>query len=483
MITNLYELLLDAGENEAETVFFIFGDVHVTYGEALDSVQRFARFLRESGIRRGDRILINIGNIPEYIYSVLGAHQVGAIPVPVNPAAKVHELRYYCEKTSPSIVITQSEYLKSFQENGGLLLPGVRFVLCDDTFPEKCFMRIIEVTEKLSVHETLNDEHPAVIIFTAAENGFPGGAMITHRAILESARLSRKILADRDDSFIAVLPLFHAFGILSALFLPLYNRAHIYLMERFSLRNIAGLLAAGEITVFCGVPVMFGALARVLEYSEGFSRVRAWVSGGEAVSLELQKLMKSKFNVELRQGYGLTEASPIVTWNTFDRPNRHGSIGTAMPYNEVKLVCHGREAGVEEEGEIIVKGVNVVPGYYNDPEKTSGTIRNGWLYTGDLAVRDTDGYFRIVGRKKKMILRNGFNVYPREVERLLGYHPGVEKVQVLGNVDLKTDFSGRDSLEAVVYGKSGTALNEKSFREWCADNISYYKVPDIIRFV
>ena len=305
--------------------------------------------------------------------------------------------------------------------------------------------------------------------------------MITHRAIFETVHLSGEMLANGNDTTLAVLPLFHAFGLTTSLFLPLYNRSRVRLVERFSIKKTADELMEGSVTVFCGVPIMFGALTRLLEKTEGLSRVRVWVSGGEAISPELQRTMKDRYGMEIRQGYGLTEASPIVTWNSMNSENRHGSVGRAMPYNTVRIIRNGNEAADGEEGEVFVRGVNVVPGYFSDPGKTSAMIKDGWLRTGDIALRDADGYYFIRGRIKDMVLKNGFNVYPREVGRILSLHPDAELVEVTGNIDLRGDYSGRDTLDAVVRRKKGAVMDEKSFREWCADNISSYKIPDSIR--
>lgn len=481
MTDNIYTLLLSAAESCPEKEFLACDDVRFTFRQALDASCRFSSFLASRGLVAGDRILLNIGNVPEMMFAIIGALQVGVVPVLVNPAARRHELRTYVERTAPGLVVTHSENVWNFRDERGIFFGYDNTVFMDDSVPDKSYARIMGAQESRYEYLSLGDGHPAVIIFTSAEDGVPGGAMITHRAIFETVNLSGEMLADGNDTTLAVLPLFHAFGLTTSLFLPLYNRSRVRLVERFSVRKTAEELMEGGVNVFCGVPIMYGALARLLEKTDGLSRVRVWVSGGEAISPGLQQSMKARYGMEIRQGYGLTEASPIVTWNSMSSENRHGSVGRAMPYNTVRIMQNGKEAREGEEGDVFVKGVNVVPGYFSDPAKTSAMIKDGWLRTGDIALRDSDGYYYIKGRSKDMVLKNGFNVYPREVEKILSLHPDAERVEVTGRIDLREDYSGRDTLDAAVRRKKGAVMDEKSFREWCADNISSYKIPDVIR--
>lgn len=476
MTSNLYSLLLSAADECPDKLFLAFNDERISYAGALDSSRKFSGLLRARGLAAGDRVLLNVGNVPEMVYAILGSLNIGAVPVLVNPAARRHELRFYIEKTRPGMVVTRSESMAHFRVDGNPLLDDNSFLFIDDAVPERNFARRVASSKGADECVTLDDDHPAFIIFTAAEDGFPGGAMITHRAMFETGNLSGEMRAHQGDTTLAVLPLFHAFGLITSVLLPLYNRSSVLLVERFTIRRVAELIMSGDVTVFCGVPAMYLTLSRVLERTAGLDRVRVWVSGGEAIQASLQDEMLSRFGAEVRQGYGLTEASPIVTWNSLGKENRHGSVGNAMPYNEVKLVRDGRDA---DEGEVYVRGVNVVPGYFSDDEKTRAAISGGWLKTGDLASRDGDGCYWIRGRKKDMVLKNGFNVYPREVERILSLHPGVERVEVSGNIGCE---GSRDSLAAAVRQKNGAVLDEKMFRDWCADNISSYKIPDMIRF-
>lgn len=480
MAENLYSLLLYAQEKNNEGIFFSWNEKKYSYGEVLEKTLHFENYFLSCGIGFSDRILINLPNIPELIFAVCASHKIGAIPVMINPMARRHELEFYSDIVKPSLVVTESERHKHY-DRIIRRCASIKFLFIDrHECMEEVFACPVQKNSYAN-YAAVDENHPALIIFTSADDGVPGGAMITHRGILETARLSGEFAISRDDVFVAALPLFHAFGLTTSLFLPLYNFCRVLLIDRFSVKKIASLLMAGEATIFCGVPLMFEVLARVLKKNPGISRMRSWISGGEAISIGLQRMYRDEFGIEIRQGYGLTEASPIVTWNITGKENRHGSIGLAMSYNTVKLINGGKED--ERKGEIYVKGMNVVPGYYGNPEKSLANIREGWLKTGDIAEKDSDGYFYIRGRAKDMILRNGFNAYPKEVKNIFLRHPEIAQIEIEGRVNITDDYSGKDSLHAKIWRKPGSVLTEKHLREWCADNISAYKIPDDIEIV
>lgn len=480
MAENLYSLLLHARERNSEGIFFSQNGRDYSYGEVLEKTLYFEKYFLGRGVGFSGRVLINLPNIPELVFAVFASHKIGAIPVLVNPMARRHELQCYADIVRPSLVVAKSESREHFDlaRQGSA---SMQFLFVDrDECMEEVFARPLQKTDYRD-YAAVDENHPALIIFTSADDGVPGGAMITHRGILETAHLSGEFSISRDDVFVAALPLFHAFGLTTSLFLPLYNFCRVLLIDKFSVKKIASLLMEGEATIFCGVPIMFEVLGRVLRKTPGILRMRSWISGGEAISLALQRQYRDELGIEIQQGYGLTEASPIVTWNITGKENRHGSIGLPMSYNTVKLVVNEKED--EKKGEIFVKGTNVVPGYYKNPEKSVAHIKGGWLKTGDIAEKDSDGYFYIRGRAKDMILRNGFNVYPKEVRNIFLRHPEIQEAEAEGCVNITEDFSGKDSLRVKIWRKPGSALTEKTLREWCADNISAYKIPDVIEVV
>lgn len=480
MAENLYSLLLLAREKNHEGIFFSQNDRNYSCSEVLEKTLYFENYFLSRGMQYSDRVFVDLGNVPELIFSIFAAYKIGAIPVMANPMARRYELETCVDIAQPSLIITKRESYPHF-DYVCKKFNGLPFLLIDDdAYMREVFAQPVNKSDAMR-YAAVDDTHPAVIIFTSADDGVPGGAMITHRGILETARLSGEFAISQDDVFVAALPLFHSFGLTTSLFLPLYNSCKVLLIDKFSVKKIASIIMGGEATIFCGVPIMFEVLAKVLKKTSGLLKMRSWVSGGEAIALEIQRYYRQELGMEIRQGYGLTEASPIVTWNITGKENRHGSIGIPLSYNTVKMMNNGRED--EHRGELYVQGTNVFSGYYKNPEKTSSHLRDGWLKTGDVMEKDRDGYFYIRGRAKNMILRNGFNVYPEEVRKILLMNPEIDELEIEGRVNITDDYSGKDSLHVKIWRKSGSALTEKSLREWCADNISAYKIPDTIEIV
>ncbi len=479
MDSNLYNLLLHAVDACPDKAFFYYRGSAFSYRDTLATVQQLTAHLRGRGIAAGDRILVNLGNIPEFLYTLLSACQIGAISVLTNPATRRIEMQHYIEETSPSLIVTHSESLTNFITGEDLILPRERFILIDDPSRETGFAAAISTNHRYSPHESLAADHPAAIIFTSAMDGYALGAMITHGAIWETARVSQEIMINHDDLFITALPLFHSFGLTSSLFNPLYSHSSLYILDKFSPRSLIDLFKRLPVTFFCGVPFMYFILAKVIPEGTVFPQMRAWISGGEAISSRMQEYLKNSFNIDVRQGYGLTEASPIVTWNLISEPNVYGSIGKPMPYNQVRLKSEEHDSrGDPAEGELMVKGINVIPGYYNRPEQTAALIRDGWLYSGDLARRDMNGYYYITGRKKSMFLRKGFNVYPREVERILCRHPFVLNAASSITLEAREDGSFEEGFSITIVKKPGYPLDSDDLSNWCKDNLSSYKIPD-----
>ncbi len=485
MVNNLYTLILKAAEESPEGTFCVYRNERITYRDALESVQKFSFFLAERGIGHGDRILLNIGNIPEFTYLVLAAAQRGVIAVLSNPAYRGFELQHLVEETQPELAVTSGAGMDNFLIDGTPVIDPEKIVFSEKTESGLSLGEIKARGKRYRPVEALDDRHPAVIIYTAAMSGIPLGALITHRAILETSAAASRFLFSRDDAFLAALPLFHSFGLTTTLFIPLFNLTPFYLIDRFSPKTVCDLLLGGNVSIFPGVPKMFELLARVIPDGAAFKTVRAWISGGEAVSIGLQREFKDRYDIDIRQGYGLTEASPIVTWNMLERPNVFGSIGTPMPYNQVRLVDRSsNEATDKGPGEIMVKGMNVISGYYRQDDAAQSIFEDGWIHTGDVAVRDENGYYFIKGRLKKMIIRNGFNVYPAEVARILSRHPSVERVDVEQvSVRNEEDNTFSERLDATVYRRKGHQLDESSFRAWCREHICAYKIPDSIVLV
>lgn len=328
-------------------------------------------------------------------------------------------------------------------------------------------------------HET------AIILYTSGTTGKPKGAELSHSNMLMNARLSDNMYPRADhDVHLITLPLFHSFGQTVQMNAGIYNRATLVLLPRFSPDAALRLMERENVTIFAGVPTMYWAIlnypgANNYDLQKIARTLRLCISGGAAMPVEVMRAFEAKFNVRILEGYGLSETSPIATFNRLDRPSKIGSVGLPMWGIWVRLVdLHDQDVGTNELGEILIRGHNVMKGYYKHPEATAEAMRNGWFHTGDIGRRDEDGYFYIVDRVKDMVIRGGFNVYPREIEEVLMAHPAVSLAAVVG---VSHERHGEE-VKAFVVLKHGEQLTEGELVAWSKENMADYKYPRIIVF-
>lgn len=345
----------------------------------------------------------------------------------------------------------------------------------------KSFSSVIAEGEVTFNGPDLNDDDIAIILYTSGTTGKPKGAMLTHKNLYSNAKdVSEYLKMNPDDKVVTVLPMFHVFCLTVALNAPLLSGATLLIAPKFSPREIFDLVKEHQGSVFAGVPTMYNFL---LQYPDGnpddLKSLRLCISGGASLPVALLKNFEQKFKVVISEGYGLSEASPVTCFNPLDRPRKPGSIGTSILRVENKILNElGEEVPVGEVGELVVRGPNVMKGYYKMPEETAAAIRNGWLYTGDLARMDEDGYFYIVDRKKDLILVGGYNVYPREVEEVIYNHPDVVEVAVLGIPDPNLG----ESVKAFVVSKK-PELTTEQLLDYCSEHLAKYKIPSSIEFI
>jgi long-chain acyl-CoA synthetase len=477
---NIYALLETAAKEQGNSIYFNYENESITYQQGMERINKVASYLKKRGIKRGDRIAIDLYNTPEFVYTFMACAQVGAIGVLIGPVARRYEIDYIVNETEPSLVITHAALADNFMVDGNFRISIDSIWLVDENHPERNFNGIMEKEEPLTECENITDESAAAIIYTSAMDGFPLGVKLPHRGIRNSTkRLAEFIFPE--DSFMCVLPLFHAFGLTSAMITPLQSRTPFHLVRKFSPTDIAKEIAMRGATVMPGVPRMFMMMNAMLPPGEHFPKLRCCISGGEGISVETQQQIKEKYNLDVREGYGLTEASPIVTWNHMDTENRFGSVGQVMNWNEVRFVDDsGNDVPRGEVGEIWVKGLNVTSGYYNRPDKTNEMITDGWMHTGDYGYIDKEGYVYLTGLKKNMILNSAFNVYPKEVERIFKKHPDIHDIKV-SILDYQEEGDiPRNYIEAEVISKS-RKLTEPQLKLWSKDNISNYKIPKVFK--
>lgn len=475
----------------------IFEGTETSYLQLEGAINKFASSLNELGISKGDHVAVVLGNSPYFIISLYGAIRAGATVIPINPIYTPDEIAYIINNGDVKAVITLDLLLPLFEKMEAVL-PTVGHIITCETPPNEnkadlditklnIFTKLKSFTKMLSVGKAqfegpvLNDDDVAVILYTSGTTGKPKGAMLTHQNLYSNAIDTANYLEiTNSDIVVTTLPMFHVFCLTVSLNAPLMNGATLLVVPRFSPEIIFNLVKKNEATVFAGVPTMYNFLLQFDQANKAdLKSLRICISGGASMPVALLNGFEQKFDVMVSEGYGLSEASPVTCFNPLDRPRKAGSIGTSIVNVENKVVNElGEELPPNQVGELIVKGPNVMKGYYKMPEETAATIRDGWLYTGDLAKKDEDGYFYIVDRKKDMIIVGGYNVYPREVEEVLYNHEDVIEVAVLGIPD--PNFGEAVKCFVVVKNKQ---ITEEILLDYCKEHIAKYKVPNSIEFL
>jgi long-chain acyl-CoA synthetase len=454
----------------------------VTYGELRNRVAQLRAGLAEIGVERGDRVAIVLGNTPDFAYSLFAVLGLGAVAVACNPVSPEAELRRELESVAATVAIVGPDAASAFAglgmgtvlTSGNAGVPGGRPLSEFGT----------ESPEVPAV-DTADDEL-AVLVFTSGTAGLPKAAMLSHGNLLSNleqiqAHPGREVRAD--DVALGVLPLFHIFGLNVVLALTLKAGGTVVLREQFHPVSAAKDLANHGVTLVAGAPPMFGAWVALGGDSvpaDSFSSVRLAVSGAAPLPHEVARGFEARFGLPLREGYGLTEASPVVTSSLLDRPAKPGSVGVPLPGIQVRLVDEEGEDALEgDPGEIWVKGPNVFAGYWEDSRATQAALTStGWLRTGDVAVVDDSGELWLVDRAKDLIIVSGFNVYPAEVEAVLMDHPAVADAAVIGVPDPRTG----EAVKAYVV-VNPEAASQGDLMSHCLQHLARYKCPTQVELV
>ncbi|WP_431800226.1 fatty acid--CoA ligase family protein [Halobacillus andaensis] len=486
---NLSEQLTRTAESDPLKEAYIFQEESVSYREFDASVTKFASKLTNLGYGKGDHIALVSGNSPLFMIGLYGSLRAGVTVIPINPTYTIEEMGYILKNGDVKGIITMDLLMEKFEHMDADLSIQDYFVgHTGGTAEESNLNRKMKSFTKAIEEGDLNYEPPqleqddvAVILYTSGTTGKTKGAMLTHKNLYSNAAdVADYLEISADDCVIATLPMFHVFCLTVALNAPIVNGGTVLIVPKFSPPEVFQAAEQHKATVFAGVPTMYNYLLQTGEDKvHTFENMRICISGGSSLPVALLNDFEKHFNVRVSEGYGLSEASPVTTFNPLDRPRKPGSIGTNIKNVENKVVDElGEEVPNGEVGELIVRGPNVMKGYYKLPEETAVTIRDGWLYTGDMARRDDEGYFYIVDRKKDMILVGGYNVYPREVEEVLYNHPDITEVAVIGAPDPQ---SGESVISFVV--SSNPALQEQELKEYCKGSLTKYKQPSRIHFM
>ncbi|RKO68212.1 long-chain fatty acid--CoA ligase [Desulfofundulus salinus] len=441
-------------------------DKIISYAELENNIEQYARFFFSRGVKQGERVALALPNCPEFIYSYLGIARAGGIVLPLNLLQTPQELLYILRDSGARFLVTSPAIGLQLKQLPGL--PLTLFILDEETQKE------IMTAPPVCFPEVKSDE-VCTFLYTSGTTGQSKAVMLTHDNLLGNVRsLDEASDFGRDDNFLAVLPMFHSFGWTVCVLLPLYLGCTITILDNFRPKEMLQVLSEKGITVFCGVPSMFTVLLK-LRQKASFPRLKFVISGGDSISEENMLAFEKKFNFPIVEGYGLSEASPVVCLNPLYGVRKIKSIGLPLPGVEVKVVDEeDRELPAGEIGELVVRGPNVMKGYYNREEETREVLRGGWLHTGDLAYRDQDGYFYIAGRKKELIITAGFNVYPREVEEALASHPSVAEAAVIG---VPHPLKG-EVVKAFVVPEEGRMPDKQELLQYLKGRLAIYKIPE-----
>ncbi|WOX20941.1 long-chain fatty acid--CoA ligase [Streptomyces solicathayae] len=475
-MTNLAAFLVDSAAHRGDRIAVRHDDHTLTYAELDDASARVAALLRDRGVEPGDRVAMTLPNVPLFPVVYYGILRAGGVVVPMNPLLRAREVAFTLRDCGARLVLASplfaDEVAKAAGETG---------TACLVTEPV-AFDDLLRAHEPMPGSVDRTEDDPALILYTSGTTGTPKGAELSHRNLATNTATTAATLvqAGPDDVLFGGLPFFHAFGQTCALNTAVAAGATLTLLPKFEPRRALEIIARDGVTVFLGVPTMYAALLHA-ELPEGFDagRLRLAVSGGASLPVEVLRGFEDRFGVTVLEGYGLSETSPVAAFNHPDRPRKPGSIGQPVRGVEMKLVAEdGGPVPEGEVGEIAIRGENVMTGYWNRPEATADAIRDGWFHSGDLARVDEDGFYFIVDRKKDLIIRGGYNVYPREIEEVLYEHPAVAEAAVVGVPHPELG----EEIAAVVTLLPGARATAEEIRDHVKERVAAYKYPRIVTF-
>jgi long-chain acyl-CoA synthetase len=471
---NLATAFAASVEKRPDKIALYWGESEFSYATlSAQSGAVAAELTGKFGVKPGDRVALWLKNRPEFIPAVFGILGAGAVLVPINNFLKPDEVNYILKDGGIDVLITDDELAI---HTPALLVarPQLKISRVED-FPASP-----SPISHLPSPPTRNESDLAVIIYTSGTTGQPKGAMLSHGNLLHNVESCRLVLETVDQDRMGVLlPLFHSYMLTVGIFLPLIVGGSLVLVKSLNHpRQILQELCARQATILPAIPPFYRLLAgSPVPLKLPF---RLCISGSAPLPVQVLKDFEAKYGIPLIEGYGLSEASPVVSKNPIHGVRKPGSIGLPVPNVEVSAQDDsGKILGVGEAGEICVRGGNVMLGYWNQPEETARAFRNGWLLTGDIGYRDADGYFYITDRKKDMLLVNGINVYPREIEEVIYQFPGIKEVAVIGVPDVR---KGEQPV-AFVAAAEGQTLDEKALSQFIRSKLADYKVPKRIVFM
>ena len=490
----LYELLAESARRHPDLPALRYYMVRMTYGQLWTRVNRCAAALASLGVTKGDRVAIMLPNCPQYVIAYYGALRLGAIVAQVNPLYTPRELAYLLNDSGAETLVVGDALYPAVQA----ALPEVRLKhilvarLLGNVQPgpeARSFEELVASAEGEPPAVPIDPrEDVAVLQYTGGTTGRSKGAMLTHfNLVANVVQVQHWFPAEErmkpgEGRILTILPIFHSYGMTVCMNYGLASGYELILVPRFELSEVMEIIRATQPTFFPGVPTMYVAVNNFPNAEEyGVGSIQFCNSGGAAMPVEVMQAFERRFGAQVLEGYGLSEASPVTHCNPVQGVRKPGSIGIPYPDTDAEIV--DVETGTRvlppgEVGELRIRGPQVMKGYWNRPEETAQALRDGWLYTGDIARMDADGYFYIVDRKKDMILASGYNVYPREIEEVLYEHPAVAECCVAGVPD---PYRG-ETVKAYVVVRPGTTVTAEEIIAFCRQRLAAYKVPKLVEF-
>lgn len=492
MSLNLATLLTESVKRHPAQTAIIFDDFKMSYAQLHGASNMFANALLKNGLERGQKVAMMLPNIPQFLVVYFGILKAGGVVVPLNVLLKAPEVAYHLEDSDSVILVAWEGFLEAaaggYRETptcktfvvvnapGSKNLPSVEGATSLDAF-------MAQGKPDSILTQTMPDD-TAVILYTSGTTGRPKGAELTHFNMFFNAWSSLKNLGvdyTEKDVTLMALPLFHSYGQSAVMNVAIGAGATLTLLARFDPIKAFEIIQRDKVTAFSGVPTMyFYMLNHPARKEYDLSSINKCTSGGSAIPVEVLSAWERETGVKILEGYGLSETSPVASFNVAFKPTKPGSIGEPLWGVEMKVVNEfDQELPVGEAGELLIRGHNVMKGYLKRPEATAEVMRGGWFHTGDVARMDEDGYFYIVDRVKDLIIRGGYNVYPREVEEVLYGHPAIAECAVIGVPDQALG----EEVKAVIVLKQGQTATEEDIRAYCRERIASNKYPRIYEFM
>jgi long-chain acyl-CoA synthetase len=487
MSLNLAIMLRESALAYPDKPVALYDGGRLSYAQLDALSDRFATGLRASGVVPGESVGLQLPNIPQFLIAYFGMLKAGCIDVPLNVLLKAPEVAYCLGDAQARALVTWAgvadEAIKGAAAAG---VPAV-YVLNTPGVPEfpaaRRFEELLAVGPETPPLEQTDPGDTALIVYTSGTTGTPKGAELTHYQLYMNADTPGRLFGIRDDDVVlVVLPLFHVFGLSSQLNVCVRFGATMSLVPRFDVTKVLEVMQRDGVTVFEGVPTMYVALLQHPNLAAyDVSKLRVGVSGGAPIPAEVLDSFEEKFGIVILEGYGLTETASTTTFNVSAEERRIYSVGKPIWGVEVQIWDDDNRplpAGSDQVGEIVIRGVNMMRGYFGNPEATAEAFAGGWFHSGDLGYRDQDGFYFIVDRKKDLIIRGGYNVYPREIEEVLYAHPAVAHAAVVGVPDERLG----EEIKAYVETKPGTTATEQELIEYVKTRVAAYKYPRMVEF-